>query len=89
MTEPDNVKKISLDAGSMFCVKFEFAAGDQVDPLQQKFTEASANAAFIVNHFEANFKTEVMQEFGQALGAMALGRATPQQFVEMLQAKNK
>jgi len=89
MTKPENVKKISLDAGSMFCVKFEFAAGDQVDPLQQKFTEASANATFIVNHFEANFKTEVMQEFGQALGAMALGRATPKQFVEMLQAKNK
>jgi raffinose/stachyose/melibiose transport system substrate-binding protein len=89
MTEPGNVKKISLDAGSMFCVNFEFAAGDQVDPLQQKFIEASANAAFIVDHFQANYKTEVVQEFGQALGAMALGRATPKQFVEMLQAKNK
>jgi raffinose/stachyose/melibiose transport system substrate-binding protein len=89
MTEPGNVKKISMDAGSMFCVNFEFAAGDQVDPLQQKFIEASANAAFIVDHFQANYKTEVVQEFGQALGAMALGRATPKQFVEMLQAKNK
>jgi raffinose/stachyose/melibiose transport system substrate-binding protein len=89
MTKPENVKKISLDAGSMFCVHFEFAAGDQVDPLQQKFIEASANAAFIVDHFQANYKTEVVQEFGQALGAMALGRATPKQFVEMLQAKNK
>ncbi|MBN2553398.1 MAG: carbohydrate ABC transporter substrate-binding protein [Spirochaetales bacterium] len=89
MTEPDNVKKISLDAGSMFCVKFQFGAGDQVDPLQQKFIEASANAAFIVDHFQANYRTEVVQEFGQALGAMALGRATPKQFVEMLQAKNK
>jgi len=89
MTKPENVKKISLDAGSMFCVKFEFGAGDQVDPLQQKFIEASSNAAFIVNHFQANYKTEVVQEFGQALGAMALGRATPEQFVEMLQAKNK
>ncbi len=89
MTEPGNVKKISIDAGSMFCVKFEFGPGDQVDPLQQKFIEASANAAFIVDHFQANFKAEVVQEFGQALGAMALGRATPKQFVEMLQAKNK
>jgi len=89
MTKPENVKKISLDAGSMFCVKFEFGAGDQVDALQQKFIEASSNAAFIVNHFQANYKTEVVQEFGQALGAMALGRATPAQFVEMLQAKNK
>jgi len=89
MTEPENVKRISLDAGSMFCVKFEFGAGDQVDPLQQKFIEASSNAAFIVDHFQANYKTEVVQEFGQALGAMALGRATAEQFVEMLQAKTK
>jgi raffinose/stachyose/melibiose transport system substrate-binding protein len=89
MTDPENVKKISLDAGSMFCVKFEFGAGDQVDPLQQKFIEASSEAAFIVDHFQANYKTEVVQEFGQALGAMALGRATPSQFVEMLQAANR
>ncbi|UCF97405.1 MAG: carbohydrate ABC transporter substrate-binding protein [Spirochaetaceae bacterium] len=89
MTAPDNVKKISMDAGSLFCVKFSFGAGDQVDPLQQKFIEASANAAFVVPHFQFNYKTEVVQEFGQALGAMALGRATPQQFVEMLQAKNR
>jgi raffinose/stachyose/melibiose transport system substrate-binding protein len=89
MTDPDNVKKISLDAGSMFCIKFDFSAGDDVDPLAQKFSEASANAAFIVNHFQANYKTEVVQEFGQALGAMALGKATPKEFVEKLQAVNK
>jgi raffinose/stachyose/melibiose transport system substrate-binding protein len=89
MTDPDNVKKIALDAGSMFCVKFDFAAGDQVDPLQQKFSEASAGAAFITSHLAANYKTEVVQEFGQALGAMALGRATPEEFVGMLEAKAK
>ena len=89
MSDPDNVKTISADAGSLFCVKFEFGAGDQVDPLQQKFIAASANAAFITNHLAANYKTEVVQEFGQALGAMALGKATPKEFVEMLQAKNK
>ena len=89
MRSGNNVKSISLDAGSMFCVKFDFSAGDTVDPLAQKFSEASANAAFIVNHFQANYKTEVVQEFGQALGAMALGKATPKEFVEKLQAVNK
>jgi len=89
MTDPDNVKTISMDAGSMFCVKFEFGAGDTVDPLQQKFIEASANAAFITSHLANNYKTEVVQEFGQALGAMALGKATPKEFVEMLLAANK
>jgi len=89
MTEPENVKKISMDAGSLFCVKFSFDAGDDVDPLQEKFINASSNAAFIVPHFQFNYKTEVVQEFGQALGAMALGKATPEEFVGMLQAKNK
>ena len=89
MTDPDNVKMISMDAGSLFCVKLQFTDADQVDPLQKKFMEASANATFVVSHFQANYKTEVVAEFGQALGAMALGRATPQKFVEMLQAVNK
>lgn len=89
MTDPDNVKKISLDAGSLFCIKLEFTAADQVDPLQQRFMEASANAAFVVSHFQGNYKKEVIDEFGQALGAMALGKATPAEFVELLQAVNK
>jgi hypothetical protein len=43
----------------------------------------------VVSHFQANYKTEVVAEFGQALGKMALGRATPQEFVQDLQAVNK
>jgi raffinose/stachyose/melibiose transport system substrate-binding protein len=89
MTKPENVKTISADAGSLFAVKFGFDAGEQVDPLQQKFIDASSNASFITTHLAFNYKTEVVQEFGQALGAMALGRATPKEFVEMLQAKVK
>jgi raffinose/stachyose/melibiose transport system substrate-binding protein len=89
MTKPENVKKISADAGSLFSIKFSFGAGEQVDPLQQKFIDASSNAAFITTHLAFNYKTEVVQEFGQALGAMALGRATPKEFVEMLEAKVK
>ena len=89
MTRPENVKTISADAGSLFAVKFGFDAGEQVDPLQQKFIDASSNAAFITTHLAFNYKTEVVQEFGQALGAMALGRATPKEFVEMLAAKAK
>jgi len=89
MTKPENVKTISADAGSLFAVKFSFGAGEQVDPLQQKFIDASSNAAFITTHLAFDYKSEVVQEFGQALGAMALGKATPEEFVGMLQAKNK
>jgi raffinose/stachyose/melibiose transport system substrate-binding protein len=86
MTMPDNVKKISLDAGSLFCVKLEFGAADQVDPLQKKFMEASANAAFVVSHLQGNYPVSMINEFGQALGKMALGKATPAEFVQMLDA---
>jgi raffinose/stachyose/melibiose transport system substrate-binding protein len=89
MTLPENVKEVSKSSGALFCVKTEFAAGEQVDPLQKQFMDASAKAAFVVAHFQANYKTEVVAEFGQALGKMALGRATPQEFVQALVAVNK
>lgn len=89
MTLPENVKTVSKGSGALFSVKTEFAAGEQIDPLQKLFMDASAKAAFVVPHFQANYKTEVVAEFGQALGKMALGRATPQEFVQALQAVNK
>jgi raffinose/stachyose/melibiose transport system substrate-binding protein len=89
MTLPENVKTVSKGAGSLFCIKTEFAPGEEIDPLQKQFMDASAQAAFVVSHFQANYKTEVVAEFGQALGKMALGRATPQEFVQDLQAVNK
>ncbi|MBA7685544.1 Multiple sugar-binding protein [subsurface metagenome] len=89
MTEPENVKTISLDAGSLFCIKTEIGPQDEVDPLQKEFTKALAEAAFVVPWFAASYKTEVVEELGQALGAMALGKATPEEFVKMLEAVNK
>lgn len=89
MTQPENVKSVSKSSGSLFCVKTEFAAGEEIDPLQKQFMDASAKAAFVVAHFQANYKTEVVAEFGQALGKMALGRASPQEFVQALAAANK
>jgi raffinose/stachyose/melibiose transport system substrate-binding protein len=89
MTLPENVKTVSKGAGSLFCIKTEFAAGEEIDPLQKQFMDASAMAAFVVSHFQANYKTEVVAEFGQALGKMALGRATPAEFVQALEAVNR
>jgi len=89
MTQPENVKAVSKGSGALFAVKTEFAAGEEIDPLQKLFMDASAKAAFVVPHFQTAYKTEVVAEFGQALGKMALGRATPQEFVQALQAVNK
>jgi raffinose/stachyose/melibiose transport system substrate-binding protein len=84
MTRPENVKTVSLDAGSLFAIKYELAPGEQVDPLQAKFIAAAAGASYIVGGFHGKYDVQVVAEVGQALGAMALGRATPEQFVQML-----
>lgn len=85
MTAPENVKMVSLDAGSLFAIKYTLGADEEVDQLQARFIEASSNAEFIVGHFQSQYSTQVVAEFGQALGAMALDRATPEQFVQMLE----
>ena len=87
MTDPENVKRISLDAGSMFAIKYSLA-GEDVDPLQARFIDAFSNAEFTVDHLQANYPVDLIAELGQGFGAMALGRQTPEEFVENLQQFN-
>jgi raffinose/stachyose/melibiose transport system substrate-binding protein len=86
MSAPENVAQISKQAGSMFAVKFDSSSID--NPLQKNFIEAANNASFTNKHLSGIFKAEVVSEFGQALGMMALGEATPAEFVGMLQKAN-
>ncbi len=86
MTEPMNVARISLDSGSLFSVRFTIPQGAQIDPLQQKFLEINSNAAFIVDYFGATVTTDVMAEFGQAIGGMAIGHVTPEQAMAQIRA---
>ena len=88
MTLPENAKRISMDSGALLAPKFSFNSNDKVDPLQVKFVEAQKNASFIVSHFAGKFSASVVQEFGPALDKLALGKATPQEFVQMLQDAN-
>ncbi|NBC28786.1 MAG: extracellular solute-binding protein [Spirochaetes bacterium] len=87
MTDPENVRRISLDAGSMFAIKYSLSE-DEVDPLQSRFIEAFSNAEFTVTHMQANYPVDLIAELGQGFGAMALGRQTPEEFVENLQQLN-
>ena len=82
MTDPVNVKMVSEVAGSLFAVKFELGA--DADPLQREFVRAASEADFVIGHFQSQVELSVSQEFGQALGAMALGEATPEEFMQML-----
>ncbi len=86
MTKAENVAEISKQAGSLFAVKYDSSTID--DPLQKKFIEASNNASFTVPHLAGVVPADVVSEFGQALGKMALGEATPAEFVEMLKKVN-
>ncbi len=87
MTKPENVARISKEAGSLFAIKYDSSSIE--DPLQRKFIEASNDATFTVSHFSGKFPTEVVSTFGQALGSMALGQSTPEEFVEALKEANR
>lgn len=82
LTDPENVAMISKNSGAMFALKYEVTG--EVDPLFKQFVDISSKAEFSVPHFQFQYKIEVVQELGQAIGAMVLGRATPQDFVQML-----
>jgi len=85
MTKDDNDAEISKQAGSLFAVKYD--SSTITDPLQKKFIEANNNAKFTVSHLAGVVPADVTSEFGQALGKMALGKATPEEFVAMLKSK--
>lgn len=82
MTKPDNVKMISEAAGSLFAIKYQLGA--DADPLQREFVRAASDATFVIGLFATFYPVDVVAEFGQALAAMALGEATPEEFVQML-----
>ncbi len=87
MTKPENVKRISIDAGSLFAVQYSIEDGEEVDQLQGQFMNAINDASFINTHFQANFATDVVAEFGQALDKMVLGKATPEEFLQQIADK--
>jgi len=89
LTEPENAKMVSLDAGSLLAVNFEVEDSDNVDPLQAAFIKAGNEAEFLLNHLEASKPVDVVYEFGQAIGSMVLEDKTPAEFVDMLEAADK
>jgi raffinose/stachyose/melibiose transport system substrate-binding protein len=89
MTKPENVKRIALNSGAMFAVKFNLTPQDTVDPLMKQFYDLSDASAFNVMHLEGARGAEVVAEFGQQLGKMALGQSTPEEFMKAVAAKEK
>jgi len=84
MTEPENAARVSQASGAMLAIKTPGVTGNR---LQTQFNEVISNASFIQTHFQFNFATDVMAEFGQALAKMASGKATPEEFVAQIASK--
>jgi len=89
MTTPENVKAISMDSGALFAVQYKMGPDEVIDPLQAKFVEAVGNATFVATHFQFNYPSNTVAEFGQALAKMALGKATPAEFLQQIAATVK
>lgn len=87
MTDPENVRFVSEDAGSLFAIKYELS--DDADPLQREFVRIGSEASFVTPRFNDLFPVSAVAEFGQALAAMALDKATPAEFVDMLEEASK
>lgn len=84
LTNPDNVKKVSMASGAMFVVKVDLGTGSDVEKLQAQMIEQSNKAPYVVPHFQGSVKPAVASEFPQALSALILGEKTPEQFIEQL-----
>ena len=89
MAKPENAKRISMDSGSLMAINFSVGEDEEIDPMQRAFIEAQEEASFIVSHLSGKFPASVVQEFGAALDQMALGKATPEEFVQMLEEANQ
>ncbi len=83
LTSPENVAKISDTSGALFFVQ----GGEITERLRSKMLSDLTVAPYVVNHFQYSSPTAVVSEFPQALSALVLGEATPEEFVEMLNAK--
>jgi raffinose/stachyose/melibiose transport system substrate-binding protein len=82
LSEPENVKRISLDSGSLFHVKVDL--GNDVSPLLKQTLELLDKAPYFAYHFDASMPLTVVNEFPQALSSMVIGESTPEQFVARL-----
>lgn len=82
LTDAENVKFVSESSGSMFAIKYDLS--DNADPLQLEFVKASSTASFVIGRFIDFYPVQVVDTFKMALGAMALGEATPSEFIQML-----
>ena len=85
LTNADNAKKLADTSGAMLA----YLPGYQpTDALQKQFYSLVGRKGYVaVNDLEAALGPEATLEFGQQLGALALGKITPEQFCALIEKK--
>ncbi|HSV57092.1 MAG TPA: ABC transporter substrate-binding protein [Magnetospirillaceae bacterium] len=84
LTSPANVARIAETSGAMFAVRTGFVPQD---PLQRQFYDIAAAARTTAADLEAALGSEATLEFAQQLGALALGRITPEEFCALVERR--
>jgi raffinose/stachyose/melibiose transport system substrate-binding protein len=84
LTLPENVRRLSLNSGSLFHVNVDL--GDGISPLLKETLELLDKAPYFAYHFDASMPLVVVNEFPQALSSLVSGESTPEQFVARLKA---
>jgi raffinose/stachyose/melibiose transport system substrate-binding protein len=88
MTKPENVRAVSESSGSLFAIKYKVDPA-KTNAVQAQFIEALNNAKFTVPNLTNIIPAKVTAQLGQGFGAMALGKMTPQQFVDFMSQQLK
>jgi len=85
LTNADNAKKLADTSGAMLA----YLPGYQpTDAFQKQFYSLVGRKGYVaVNDLEAALGPEATLEFGQQLGALALGKITPEQFCALIEKK--
>lgn len=84
LTSPASIAKIAETSGAMFAIKTDYVP---VKNLQKQFYTAANSAKTTAFDLEAALGSEVTLEFAQQLGALALGRITPEEFCSLVDRK--
>ena len=85
LTSPESARKLAEGSGAMLAVNSGYVP---TDPLQKQFYALVGRKGFVaVNDLEAALGPEATLEFGQQLGALALGKITPEEFCALIEKK--
>jgi len=84
LTSEKNITRIAESSGAMFAIKTGYLP---TKSLQKQFYEVANSAKSTAFDLEAALGAEVTLEFGQQLGALALGRITAEEFCALVDRK--